>query len=345
MSGTMTCEERIIKTLRREPVDRVPSFEWIIDKSVINALMPGASEIEFIFENDLDAICVDLDYTSESIGNGHVRDEWGQIKGFTKEGHAFPISGPLKEPDDLKSYVPPDPHKPERFRSLEKTLDKYGGEKAIVVHLNDVYSIPSRLMKYDDFLCCLVDEPEFISDLISMTVDIQLELADEIVKRGAKICYTGDDFAYVNGPVMSPACFRELFFEPFKRVIGGFKKAGLYVIKHTDGDIHSLIDMIVDGGIDCLDPIDRIAGMDLQDVKTRFGHRVAIKGNVDCVGTLVTGSVQDVEEDVKNCLRIGAPGYGYILSSSNSIHSSVKPENYKAMLETFREYRDYPVRL
>jgi uroporphyrinogen decarboxylase len=55
--------------------------------------------------------------------------------------------------------------------------------------------------------------------------------------------------------------------------------------------------------------------------------------------------VRDVEEDVKSCLRIGAPGYGYILSSSNSIHSSVKPENYKAMLDTFRRYRDYPVKV
>jgi uroporphyrinogen decarboxylase len=339
----MTSEERIIKTLRREPVDRVPSFEWIIDKAVINALTPGATEIDFIFEHDLDAICVDLNYKTEDIGGGRLRDEWGQIKSYTKEGHSFPIDGPITDPDALRNYRPPDPHDPARFKTLEDTLAKYGGKKAIIVHLNDVYSIPSRLMKYEDFLCEILDDPQFITDLVNMTVDVQLELAEECVKRGVKICYTGDDLAYINGPLMSPESFKSIFFEPMKRVIGGYKSLGLYVIKHTDGDIHSLIDMIIDTGIDCLDPIDRLAGMELADVKNRFGDRVAIKGNVDCAGVLVTGSMKDVEDDVKDCLRIGAPGYGYILSSSNSIHSSVRPENYKAMLETYHKYRNYPI--
>ncbi|PIX49358.1 MAG: uroporphyrinogen decarboxylase, partial [Armatimonadetes bacterium CG_4_8_14_3_um_filter_66_20] len=40
-----------------------------------------------------------------------------------------------------------------------------------------------------------------------------------------------------------------------------------------------------------------------------------------------------------------APGGGFILSSSNSIHSSVKPENYLALVETLREYGRYPLRL
>jgi uroporphyrinogen decarboxylase len=40
-------------------------------------------------------------------------------------------------------------------------------------------------------------------------------------------------------------------------------------------------------------------------------------------------------------LRIGMPGGGFILSSSNSIHSAVKPENYLALMQTLREYGRY----
>lgn len=43
----------------------------------------------------------------------------------------------------------------------------------------------------------------------------------------------------------------------------------------------------------------------------------------------------------KNCLDIGKPGGGYILSSSNSIHSAVKPENYRSMLETLKKFGAY----
>jgi uroporphyrinogen decarboxylase len=121
----------------------------------------------------------------------------------------------------------------------------------------------------------------------------------------------------------------------------GYKELGLYVIKHTDGNIWPIIDMIIDSGIDCLDPIDPQAGMDLAEVKEKYGHRVAIKGNVDCAQLLTFGTPQEVIEVTKGALRQGMPGGGFILSSSNSIHSGVKPENYIAMVQTLHEFGKY----
>ena len=69
----------------------------------------------------------------------------------------------------------------------------------------------------------------------------------------------------------------------------------------------------------------------------------AVKGNVDCADLMTFGTPEEVVEDTKRALRQGAPGGGFILSSSNSIHSAVKPENYLAMLETLAEYGAYPV--
>ena len=37
-----------------------------------------------------------------------------------------------------------------------------------------------------------------------------------------------------------------------------------------------------------------------------------------------------------------AQGGGYVLMSSNSIHSTVRPENLKAMWDTTREFGQYP---
>lgn len=113
------------------------------------------------------------------------------------------------------------------------------------------------------------------------------------------------------------------------------------VIKHTDGYIMPIMDMIIEAGFDCIDPIDPIAGMSLQKVKSEYGKKICIKGNVDCSKTLSFKSVNETIEETKKCLEIGMPGGGYILSSSNSIHSAVKPENYKAMLETLQKYGIY----
>jgi uroporphyrinogen decarboxylase len=101
--------------------------------------------------------------------------------------------------------------------------------------------------------------------------------------------------------------------------------------------------MVIEAGFDCLDPIDPIAGMDIAEVKAVYGDRVAIKGNVDCAETLTFGTVEDVIAETKEAMQKGMPGGGYILSSGNSIHSAVKPENYQAMLDTWVKYRDYPM--
>ncbi|HUJ75853.1 MAG TPA: uroporphyrinogen decarboxylase family protein, partial [bacterium] len=73
----------------------------------------------------------------------------------------------------------------------------------------------------------------------------------------------------------------------------------------------------------------------------RFGKRVALKGNVDCSHLMTLGTPREVADATRAALRAGAPGGGYILSSSNSIHSTVKPENYAALMATLREFGGY----
>jgi uroporphyrinogen decarboxylase len=48
-----------------------------------------------------------------------------------------------------------------------------------------------------------------------------------------------------------------------------------------------------------------------------------------------------VEEEVKKTIEIAAGGGGYILSSSNTIHPGVKPENYIAMVNAAHKYGKY----
>jgi uroporphyrinogen decarboxylase len=337
----MTGEQRIIRALQIKQADRVPHFEWYIDRKVIDALLPGASYEKFCYEFGNDAICIDCDFDKKFIEGGLIQDEWGMIKKDTGEAHAFPVDGPIRTLQDIESYIPPDPYKPGRYASVEKAIKEHGGKKALVLHLNDVFSIPSRMMPFDTFLIKIFEDPETVKALVKMSVDVNLKLAKEAAKRGIKIVYTGDDYAYNSGPIFSPAKFRELFYPELKRVVTGYKELGLYVIKHTDGYIMPILDMIIDSGFDCLDPIDPIAGMDLGKMKQDYGHRICLKGNVDCSTTLSFKSEADTIAETKKCLESAMKGGGYILSSSNSIHSAVKPSNYMAMLDTVKKFGRY----
>ena len=160
-------------------------------------------------------------------------------------------------------------------------------------------------MGYENLLMAIAADPELVSALVDLSVKINLEMAREVVARGVKIVYTGDDYAGNVGPLMSPKHFRKLFYPGLCRVMGGYKELGLYVIKHTDGNLWRIIDMIVDSGIDCLDPIDPQAGMNLAEVKAKYGHRIALKGNVDCAQLMTFGTPDQVVEATK---RGPAPG-------------------------------------
>lgn len=339
----MTSKERVLSALRREEPDRVPHFEWLVDRRVRQALCPECeTSSDFAEQMKHDAIIADVTYQKESIGGGRWKSEWGFITQDTDEEHGIEVDFPIKTMDDLVKYQPPDVHLETRYQSIIEKIKKYP-DKAIIVHLNDVFSLPRYWMGMENLLMAIVEEPELVRQLVALSVDVNLEMAHEVAKRGVKIVYTGDDYAGNLGPMMSPKHFRDLFYPGLCRVVEGFKSLGLLVIKHTDGKLWPIIDMIVDSGIDCLDPIDPLAGMDLATVKARFGHRIALKGNVDCSHLLTFGTPDQVVEATKLALKAGAPNGGFILSSSNSIHSAVKPENYLAMLQTLEEFGHYPL--
>ena len=338
----MTSEERVLRVLQRQEPDRVPHFEWVVDHRVREALCPGCkSHNDFAVQMGHDAIIVDLNYKKERVAANRWFSEWGYVFQDTDEEHGVEVESPIKIMRDFESYTAPDPHFPGRFVDVENAVQNFKGQKAVIVHLNDVFSLPRYLMGMQGLIMAIVREPELVKSLVDMSVTVNLELAKEVVARGVKIIYTGDDYAYNKGPFMSPKHFRELFYPGLYRVMQGYKELGLFVIKHTDGNIWSLLNMIIDSGIDCLDPIDPQAGMDLGEVKAKYGDRVALKGNVDCSQLMTFGTPDEVIEATKDALRKGMPGGGFILSSSNSIHSGVKPENYAAMLQTLKDFGRY----
>ena len=342
----LTSEERIHCALRREEPDRVPHFEWLIDRKVREAICPASGTPTTLpCAWDSTPSWAASNITRERVGPDRWRSEWGYVTQMTVEEHGIEVESPIKTMDDLEHYTPPDPTLPQRYAEIDELVAAFAGDKAVIVQLRDVFSLPRYLLGMENLLMSLITQPDLVRALVDLSVEINLQIASEVAARGVKIVYTGDDYAYTKGPLMSPRHFRQFFYPGLKRLVAGFKELGLMYIKHTDGDLWPILDMIVDAGIDCLDPIDPLAGMDITEVKAKYGDRIAIKGNVDCALTLTFGTPEDVAEETKEAMRKGMPGGGFILSSSNSIVSATKPENYLAMLQTWERCRDYPMTL
>ena len=55
------------------------------------------------------------------------------------------------------------------------------------------------------------------------------------------------------------------------------------------------------------------------------------------------GTPDQVDDAARRCIAQASPGGGHIISSSNTIHSKVKPENFLSMIQAVKKYGQYPL--
>lgn len=338
----MTGRERILAALRRQEPDQVPTMEWVLDPMVIKKMNGATSPMEFVQKSGLDGIAVSLNYSKEIIDSRHFLDEWGVTR-VSYDDYPNPVGHPVKNESDLKKLIVPDPDAEYRFDSIKKSLELSDGRVAVVARVKDVFSQPRDLMGFEDFLMGFYLQPDLIEGLMEMCVDHSTRIAKNLVEIGVEVIVIGDDIANNTGLLLRPEMYMQQVYPYFKKLVRNFKNLGLLVIKHSDGDLNAILDELVDTGIDCLDPIDPMGYMDMAVMKKKYGHRIALKGNIDCVKTLVDKPLEDVRKETAQCILDGSMGGGHIISSSNSIHAGINPENYGYFLECVKEFGRYPI--
>ena len=339
----MTGKQRILLALERREPDVVPTFEWFIDVSVCQALTGSDDPLTVVEQLNLDGFNVRPDYQKKFLDETTLVDEWGIERKLTGDVLPAVSNSPIPDICGHDNYQFPNPAAPHRFASLERALDRFGDERAIVLNLRDGYSDLRDLLGYEAALMSLLLEPTHFSELLQRSVDYNLRLAALAKERyGVDIVATTDDVAVATGLLMRPATYFEMLGPKFRQVIQGYKDLGYVCIKHCDGNVDAVIDFWIDTGIDCLDPIDPGGGYTMGAVKEKYGNLICLKGNIDCTGALCDGTPQQVDDEVRQCILAGGRGGGLIVSSSNTIHRGVNPENYRTMVDSIRRYGNYP---
>jgi uroporphyrinogen decarboxylase len=340
----MNSLDRVLAALRREEPNRVPIVEFVIDPNVAKAAVPESTDTADCADRlDTDAVsCRALFAEIEKHSDGTWIDEWGVTYARGRDVFPHPIRGPIASFADLRRYRPPAPDAPGRLGLLPDLVRRYKGRRAILFAHRAAFIGAAYLHGLDNLLANFLLEPEFAHALLDMVLDVNIRIARSAVRAGADVIVLGDDYADNRGPMMSPALFGEFILPRLTRMVKAVHEEGGFIIKHSDGNLYPIIEAIASSGADALNPIEPAAGMDLATSKGLVGDRMAIMGNVDCGQLLPLGTPDQVRESVRQCMRDAAPGGGYLLSSSNSIHSGVKPENWLAMIEAGREFGKHP---
>jgi uroporphyrinogen decarboxylase len=228
------------------------------------------------------------------------------------------------------------------FSPVDTYVRELGGEGRVVLTHADV-EIGATFCWAETFLIGLVEAPDLIHRYLDARLQSTLLRLEEAIKRGVDGAWGGYDWAAAHGPMFSPRHFDEFVFPRLKQITDLCHRYGLPYVKHTDGNVNGLIPGIIAAGVDAFQAIEPRAHMDIAQLKRDYGDRLTLIGNVDCSTVLVTGPVEAVRAQTEAVIRAAAPGGGFLLSTSNSVHPGVSPEHYLAMLETARQIGQYPI--
>ena len=123
-------------------------------------------------------------------------------------------------------------------------------------------------------------------------------------------------------------------------VFSFFHEHDMPVILHSCGNVTEMIPDLLEIDLDCLNPLEVKAGMDLVGLKKQYGDKLAFMGGID-VRAMADPDPSVIENEIRTKLPVAKQGGGYIYHSDHSVPSNVSFEQYKRVIELVREYGGY----
>jgi uroporphyrinogen decarboxylase len=150
-----------------------------------------------------------------------------------------------------------------------------------------------------------------------------------------------DDYCSHRAPLFSPATFKEFVVPYLEELVAITHKHNKKFLLHCCGAVRPLLPMIIDAGVDMLEPIQiRAKGMDPFHLKQDFGADLCFYGGIDLQQILCRGTPPQVADEVKRLIDLLGENGGYVLGPGHTyIQTDAPLENIMAMYETASEYR------
>jgi hypothetical protein len=353
MNGMMTSHERVLAACAFRRPDRIPRFDgfWEFPNSWRERLgdRDALSDVA-IWYPDETPFFTRARRLREEVGYTYEIDSWGRL--IRRRPGAFfvePLQTAIQDRGDLDALGFDPPEMDCRYltgkmdpsvayatqHEMQQALAEDKRNHCVFGKTGGPYLRSTYLRGETQFLTDIAADPSFARAIADRMSDHLIAVGLQELRRW-DLCETGiwiyDDMAYNQGPMFSPARFEQVFLPAYRRMIEAFKDAGArYVFLHSDGDIRCLLDILVDAGIDGLNPLERRANMDITRIRRQY-PRLILTGGMCNTRTLVRGTRAEIEAEAREIIDLGRDG-GVIIGTH-----SVSPEIPLANFAVYHEF-------
>ena len=189
------------------------------------------------------------------------------------------------------------------------------------------------------FPCLCLLKPDLVHELHSMCLEASLKnvraLLPEIRDYVDIVAIDSDDWGNQNSLMAPPRVFRDLFLPYRKRHNEEIHRVAPHIktFLHSCGALYDILDMLVETGTDILNPVQWSAGgRSAREWKDKCRGRMALwGGGLNAQRTLPLGSIEDVEGEVEETVRVLKQGGGYVFANTHNILAEISPQKVIAM--------------
>lgn len=355
MKRPFTSSERIDWALRHREADRIALHDgpwgttvqrWRTEGFPENANPFGYFHYEMVgwgadtspqFPHEV--IEDNAEYRIERNGNGALVKNW-KAKTSTPEMIDFLI----QTPDDWERHSARFRMNPSRVNLVHVADNQQWKKTGYWTHYSGVvgYDKTQGIIGSENLLMAIAEEPDWVAEMFMTAANLVIETASAMMDGGYQFdgAFLYDDMGYRNGTLFSPTAYRTIAKPAHAKVFQFFHDRNMPVILHSCGCVAEFVPDLIDAGLDCLQPLEVKAGMDLVELKGKYGDKLAFMGGID-VRKMADPDPSVIEREMETKILCAKQGGGYIYHSDHSVPDNVSFQQYCHVIDLALEYGTY----
>jgi uroporphyrinogen decarboxylase len=294
------------------------------------------------------------------VGNYYrLTDEWGMGWQMPVDGgHYYDLyHSPLANAQtvqDVENFPWPDPLDAARFVGMRAAANQvvHDEKKAFILERmsSGMWEHAMWMTGYEKFFIDMISNQPVVHAIMSKILEIKMAYWGKALEQMGDypvIISEADDLGGQNGLLVSLKMYKNLIWPYHKKLFEFIKskaRGKAYIFFHNDGAIYPTIPLLIEAGVDILNPWQvNCAGMDdTAKFKREYGRDLTIwGGSCDTQHVMPFGTPQEVRDETRRRIEELAPGGGFIFAPIHVIQAGVPVENILAWWQTWQEYCKY----
>ena len=348
----MTLRENMLKAINFETPDYIP-VNMFISPACWNAypqeflfeimethpiLFPGFIRTKDPVIPELHPVC---------MASKPYTDDFGCVWETTVDGiMGTVVKHPLEAWENYSVYKKPDPEKCTGMGEIDWSLQRMNVQAAKNNGEFTLYGLKHGhtflqlcdMRGYQNLMYDFSDDDARIYELISLVEEFNTYIVKQYTDMEVDMISYAEDLGMQTGPMISPEHFKKFIKPSYSRLMKLAKDKGIRIHMHSDGDIKTLADDLIDGGVEVINLQDLVNGIDW--IAEKFSGKVCVDLDIDRQSITPRGTPKQIEALIKEeVIKIGSKSGGMMLTYG--LYPNVPHSNIKALMDTLEKYICY----